>query len=99
MASDNANNQADTASGLLSGHAKYVKGATEATIGSVTGSQAWASSGEHDKADARAELRAAAENRDPAQKGYGKVEEVAGRVTGCEGMRREGEASSQDQQH
>jgi uncharacterized protein YjbJ (UPF0337 family) len=40
-------------------------------------------------------MRAAAENRDPAQNGYGKVEELAGKVTGCEGMAREGAASKE----
>jgi len=40
-------------------------------------------------------MRAAAENRDPVRDGYGKVEEVAGRVTGCEGMAREGAASKE----
>jgi uncharacterized protein YjbJ (UPF0337 family) len=40
-------------------------------------------------------MRAAAETRDPARDGYGKVEEVAGRVTGCEGMAQEGAASKE----
>lgn len=38
-------------------------------------------------------MRAATENRDPAASGYGKAEEVAGRLTGCEGMKKEGAAS------
>jgi uncharacterized protein YjbJ (UPF0337 family) len=43
-------------------------------------------------------MRAAAENRDPARDGYGKVEEIAGKVTGCEGMAKEGAASKPHQQ-
>lgn len=39
-------------------------------------------------------MKKAGEQRDPSQ-GYGKVEEVAGRLTGCEGMEREGQASVQ----
>lgn len=37
-------------------------------------------------------MKAASEGRDPTQ-GYGKVEETAGKVTGCEGMQQEGAAS------
>jgi len=37
-------------------------------------------------------MKAASEGRDATQ-GYGKVEEVAGKVTGCEGMQEEGAAS------
>ncbi|KAL2256172.1 hypothetical protein VTK26DRAFT_2081 [Humicola hyalothermophila] len=79
--------------GLLAGHAEYIKGAAESTIGSLVGSQAWRDSGEHDKAHARAALQAAVEHRDPAKSGYGRAEEIAGRLTGCEGMRHEGAAS------
>lgn len=38
-------------------------------------------------------MKAASANRDPAQSGFGKVEEVAGKMTGCEGMEKEGEQS------
>lgn len=37
-------------------------------------------------------MRKASEQRDPTQ-GYGKVEQVAGNLTGCEGMQKEGAAS------
>ncbi|KAK4146602.1 uncharacterized protein C8A04DRAFT_25518 [Dichotomopilus funicola] len=79
--------------GLWSGHAEYIKGAAEAAVGTITGSQAWSASGAQDKAHARASLQAAAGQRDPATSGYGRAEEIAGRLTGCEGMRSEGAAS------
>ena len=37
-------------------------------------------------------MKQAGEQRDPSH-GYGRVEEVAGKVTGCDGMRKEGAAS------
>ncbi|KAI1469351.1 uncharacterized protein F4812DRAFT_326361 [Daldinia caldariorum] len=77
---------------LVGGHAEYIKGATESTIGSVTGSQAWTSSGEQAKAHAIDTMKAAGENRDPSQ-GFGKAEQKLGQATGCEGMVKEGEAS------
>ncbi|ROT39051.1 hypothetical protein SODALDRAFT_350302 [Sodiomyces alkalinus F11] len=80
--------------GLMAGHAEYLKGVAESGIGTITGSQAWSSSGEQDKVHATSNLRAAAEARDPAKQGYGKVEEIAGRVLGCEGMKKEGIASA-----
>ncbi|KAK4188470.1 hypothetical protein QBC35DRAFT_382637 [Podospora australis] len=79
--------------GLISGHAEYIKGAAEAAIGSISGSHAWTTSGEQDKAHARASLQAVAENRDRQSKGFGHAEEVAGKWTGCEGMKKEGAAS------
>jgi uncharacterized protein YjbJ (UPF0337 family) len=39
-------------------------------------------------------MKAAGEGRDPASSGYGKVEEIAGKVAGCEGMEKEGAAST-----
>lgn len=66
----------------------------QSTIGSISGSQAWSASGEHDKAAAVDAMRKAADKRDPNQ-GYGKAEEWAGKLTGCEGMQKEGAASSQ----
>ncbi|KAB5523973.1 hypothetical protein GE09DRAFT_1293411 [Coniochaeta sp. 2T2.1] len=96
MSSNNNNAQPPSNQpGLVGSHAEYIKGAAEAAIGNLTGSHAWTSSGEQDKAHAVAEMRAAAENRDPQKDGYGKVEEVAGKVTGCEGMAREGAASKE----
>ncbi|KAK0387071.1 hypothetical protein NLU13_5384 [Sarocladium strictum] len=79
---------------LVGGHAQYVKGVAEATIGDVSGSHAWKSSGEQDKAAGVDTMKKAGELRDQTQ-GYGKVEEVAGKVTGCEGMQKEGAASQQ----
>lgn len=38
-------------------------------------------------------MQKAGEARDPNQ-GYGKLEEMAGKATGCEGMQKEGVASS-----
>ncbi|KAL2120332.1 hypothetical protein VTJ04DRAFT_4358 [Mycothermus thermophilus] len=79
--------------GLLAGHAEWIKGAAESAIGSITGSRSWREAGDQEKAHARASLQAAVEHRDPAKSGYGRAEEIAGRLTGCEGMRHEGAAS------
>lgn len=38
-------------------------------------------------------MKAASEQRDPQQSGFGKVEEVAGKMVGCEGMEEEGAQS------
>ncbi|KAJ4053035.1 hypothetical protein NW756_007761 [Fusarium oxysporum] len=92
---DNNNNQQP---GLIGSHVQYVKGAAEATIGAITGSQPWKASGEQDKAAGLADMKKAGELRaqnDPNhEKGYGRVEEVAGRLTGCQGMEREGHESA-----
>ncbi|KAI1854580.1 hypothetical protein JX265_007550 [Neoarthrinium moseri] len=88
--SQNSNTQQPS---LVGGHAEYVKGAAQATIGDLTGSHAWKSSGEQAKAHGADVMKAASETRDPATQGFGKVEEVAGKVTGCEGMVKEGTAS------
>lgn len=61
----------------------------------MSGSHAWKSSGEQDKAAAIDTMKTAGEQRDTNQ-GYGKVEEVAGKVAGCEGMQKEGAASKQE---
>ncbi|KAL6880810.1 hypothetical protein J3F83DRAFT_710680 [Trichoderma novae-zelandiae] len=89
----NQNQQDQQQSGLMGAHAQYIKGVGESTIGTISGSQAWSASGEHDKAAAVDAMRKAADKRDPNQ-GYGKAEEWAGKVTGCEGMQKEGAASS-----
>ena len=65
---------------------------TQSTIGSVTGSQPWKDSGEQDKAAGADQMKRAGEQRDTSQ-GFGKVEEVAGKAVGCEGMEEEGAAS------
>ncbi|KAH6888422.1 hypothetical protein B0T10DRAFT_488146 [Thelonectria olida] len=80
--------------GLVGSHYQYVKGAAEATVGVLTGSQAWKASGEQDKAAGLAALKHAGEQRNASTQGYGRLEEVAGKVTGCQGMQREGAASS-----
>ncbi|KAI1772371.1 hypothetical protein F4818DRAFT_425726, partial [Hypoxylon cercidicola] len=78
---------------LISGHAEWIKGATESTIGSVTGSQAWTTSGEQAKAHAVDSMKAAGEKHDPSSQGFGKVEQRLGQAAGCEGMVKEGAAS------
>ncbi|KAI0180963.1 hypothetical protein GGR52DRAFT_13072 [Hypoxylon sp. FL1284] len=78
---------------LVGGHAEYVKGAAESTIGSVTGSQAWSSSGEQAKAHAVDTMKAAGESRDASSQGFGGVEQKLGQAAGCEGMVKEGAAS------
>ncbi|KAK1997926.1 hypothetical protein LX36DRAFT_657056 [Colletotrichum falcatum] len=93
MSSQNTNNQQP---GLVAGHAQYIKGAAEAAIGSVTGSHAWTSSGEQDKAHAASTMKAAGQQRDHAAQGYGKVEEAAGKAFGCDGMKQEGAASKRE---
>lgn len=67
--------------------------APQATIGNVTGSHAWKKSGEQDKAAGLSTMQKAGEARDSSQ-GYGKWEEMAGNATGCDGMKKEGAASS-----
>ncbi|KAI1826151.1 Wd tetratricopeptide repeat domain-containing protein [Xylaria intraflava] len=89
MSSDDNNDQPS----LISGHAEYVKGATETTIGNVTGSEAWKSSGELAKAHAVNTMKAAGERRDASKKGFGTIEQKLGEVTGCEGMTHEGIAN------
>ncbi|KAK3687989.1 hypothetical protein B0T22DRAFT_406029 [Podospora appendiculata] len=83
--------------GLVASHAEYMKGAAETAIGSLTGSHAWTMSGEQDKAHAKSSMKAATEARDPAVDGYGKAEELAGKLVGCEGMQHEGAASKRSE--
>jgi uncharacterized protein YjbJ (UPF0337 family) len=42
-------------------------------------------------------MKAASQNRDAQRDGYGKVEELAGKAAGCEGMEKEGAESKQTQ--
>ncbi|GAB7363910.1 hypothetical protein MBLNU230_g4473t1 [Neophaeotheca triangularis] len=81
---------------LIGGHAQYVKGAAEETIGSVTGSEPWTSSGEQDKSQGIDAMKQASENRDPQRDGMGKAEELAGKAAGCEGMEEEGKKSKSE---
>lgn len=65
------------------------------TVGSVTGSEEWKSSGQSDKQAGIDAMKQASSDRDPNQSGFGKVEEQAGKLVGCEGMEKEGEQSKQ----
>jgi hypothetical protein len=67
---------------------------SQGVIGNVTGNAAWQQSGVSDKQGGIDAMKAASQNRDPATDGYGKVEEVAGRLSGCEGMEKEGAISA-----
>ena len=73
----------------------YILTIVKSVIGSVTGATAWTSSAEEDKSAGIDAMKQASANRDPQQSGFGKVEEVAGKVTGCEGMEKEGGQSKQ----
>ncbi|KAJ9647954.1 hypothetical protein H2201_001321 [Coniosporium apollinis] len=80
--------------GLVAAHAEYVKAAAVEAVGTATGSEAWKQSGAEQKEQAINDMKAASEGRDPATSGWGKPEEVIGKVTGCEGMQQEGAAST-----
>ncbi|RCI10027.1 hypothetical protein L249_8730 [Ophiocordyceps polyrhachis-furcata BCC 54312] len=82
--------------GLVGSHAEYAKGVIEpkSAIGDITGSKPWKESGEQDKASATSAMKKAGEQRDASSDGYGKAEELAGKLTGCSGMQKEGAASS-----
>ncbi|KAL1306805.1 hypothetical protein AAFC00_005462 [Neodothiora populina] len=90
--SSNANSN-ETPS-LIGGHAQYVKGAAESAIGNLTSSQAWQDSGAQDTKAGVDAMKTAGANRDASTQGFGKFEEVAGKVAGCEGMEREGGESA-----
>lgn len=64
-------------------------------IGNLTSSEEWSKSGAETKDKALHDMKVASENRDPAKDGYGKAEEIAGKITGCDGMKEEGAASKQ----
>lgn len=65
-------------------------------IGNVTGSEAWKSSGAEQKQAGINDMKKAGEQRNPDQQGYGKVEALAGKAVGCEGMEKEGEQSKKE---
>lgn len=69
------------------------RGAAEETISGITGASSWQRSGTSDKRQGLDAMRAASADRDPQSSGFGKVEEVAGKVTGCNGMESEGAES------
>ncbi|TVY84668.1 hypothetical protein LSUE1_G000930 [Lachnellula suecica] len=78
---------------MISGHATYAKGYAEETIGNVTGSKEWQESGKKDAQAGIDEMKSASQNStsEPAASGIGgKVEELAGKAAGCEGMEKEG---------
>jgi len=68
-------------------------GVLQEAVGSVTGSQEWANSGDSQKAAAIKDIKAASQGRDPQKDGFGKIEELAGKAAGCEGMEAEGAKS------
>ncbi|KNC97815.1 uncharacterized protein SPPG_06810 [Spizellomyces punctatus DAOM BR117] len=88
---------------LTHGHLQYAKGVVEETIGNVTGSESWKTSGHTDKAQAQAELQAAdklseesrqANNANRDRKWLereGKAEEVVGKIGGCGGLQHHGQ--------
>ncbi|TID21614.1 hypothetical protein E2P81_ATG04885 [Venturia nashicola] len=80
--------------GLVAAHAQYVKGQAVDAVGSITGSTEWKQSGHEQKEEAISNMKAASQDRDPSKDGYGKAEELAGKVAGCEGMVKEGAASA-----
>ena len=59
----------------------------------MTGSEGWKSAAEQDTQEGTETMKAASANRDPQQDGLGKVEEMAGKAVGCEGMEKEGNES------
>jgi len=78
---------------LLSGHAQYAKGYVEETIGNVTRNKEWQDSGKNDAKAGIDEMKTASQqnNSTPTQSGLGgKIEEVAGKAVGCDGMAEEG---------
>ena len=68
---------------------------SQSAVGAVTGSEAWNTSAEADKASGIDAMKAASEQRDAQRDGYGKIEELAGKAAGCEGMEKEGAESKQ----
>lgn len=60
----------------------------------MTGSHAWTASGEQAKAHAKHDLKVAGMQRstDTRSLASGKVEEAAGKLVGCDGMKLEGQA-------
>jgi uncharacterized protein YjbJ (UPF0337 family) len=82
---------------LIGGHAQYVKGAVEETIGNVTGSQAWKDSGAHDKQEAVEKMRAANQGPSDSSLISGSMEKKMGNMVGCEGMVHNGEEKEKRQ--
>ncbi|KAI5801261.1 hypothetical protein EDC01DRAFT_764726 [Geopyxis carbonaria] len=87
----------------LKGHAKWVKGVANETIGNLTSSPSWQASGAADKAEGIGMMRAAKERVDTYKqqneyprrgsgtlKAEGQTEGILGRTLGCGGMEERG---------
>lgn len=80
-------NQNDNPS-LISGHAKYVQGAAASVLGYESGEATKNAAVEEMR---RAQAHSEGQQSAPAQSGIlGTVEQKAGELTGCEGMKEEG---------
>jgi uncharacterized protein YjbJ (UPF0337 family) len=77
-------------------HLNILAHTIQETIGNVTGSEPWKSSGVQDKEQAVDAMKSASANRDPQQQGFGGIEQKAGSLVGCEGMEKEGAQSKKD---
>jgi uncharacterized protein YjbJ (UPF0337 family) len=82
---------------LIGGHAQYVKGAVEETIGNITGSEAWKDSGVQDKQEAVEKMRAANQGPSDSSLISGTTEKKIGNMVGCEGMVHNGEEKEKNQ--
>ncbi|MCJ1370965.1 hypothetical protein MMC20_002180 [Loxospora ochrophaea] len=80
---------------MLHGHASYAAGAAKETIGSLSGSEPWTTSGQQDKQAGIDEMRAAKGGDTDRGPTVGKVEAMAGKAVGCEGMVEEGGKSQE----
>jgi hypothetical protein len=74
---------------MLSGHAQYVKGAVEQTLGSMIGSEAMKKAGSEAKEAGVTEMKAAYHGQDDWMPPG--LEKKIGKVIGCEGMAEIGE--------
>ncbi|KAL3420013.1 hypothetical protein PVAG01_08512 [Phlyctema vagabunda] len=99
MSSDSTSTNNNNNPSLIGGHAQFAKGYVEEALGNATGSREWQESGKADSAQGIQAMKAAGEQRktDPQTGAAGgvnpttaKMEEVAGRLAGCEGMEKEG---------
>ncbi|KAG0652583.1 hypothetical protein D0Z07_0449 [Hyphodiscus hymeniophilus] len=78
---------------MLNGHVQYAKGYAQEVIGNATGSQEWQESGKSATQAGIDEMKTANQQKisEPAASGFGgRVEELAGKAAGCEGMEAEG---------
>ncbi|KAH7355329.1 hypothetical protein BKA65DRAFT_425492 [Rhexocercosporidium sp. MPI-PUGE-AT-0058] len=86
-------NSNDKQASMIGGHAQYAKGYVEETVGNLIGSKEWQESGKTDAEAGIGEMKAANQQRtsEPAASRIGsRVEELAGKAAGCEGMEKEG---------